>query len=151
MNTDNRDFSYGRCFSIIYRHGKIMNDKFIKKFGLSGLQHHYLMEICKNPGISQEDLVKHHRIDRGAMSKAIKRMADMGYLRREQNPEDKRAYRLFPTEKSEEIKRECQIGVRKMEKRLVEGLTEEEAAVFQRLLIKVTDNMERMMKEGKDL
>ena len=88
MDRKMEDFSYGRCFSIIYRHGKVMNDKFTKKFKMSGLQHYYLMEICKNPGISQETLARHHRIDRGAMSKAIKRMADMGYLRREQNPED---------------------------------------------------------------
>ncbi len=151
MDRKMEDFSYGRCFSIIYRHGKVMSDKFIRKFKMSGLQHYYLMEICKNPGISQETLARHHGIDRGAMSKAIKRMANMGYLRREQNPEDKRAYRLFPTEKSEEIWNECHMQIREMERKMAEGMTEEEVALFKKLLVKVTDNMEKMMKEGKDI
>ena len=85
------------------------------------------------------------------MSKAIKRMANMGYLRREQNPEDKRAYRLFPTEKSEEIWNECHMQIREMERKMAEGMTEEEVALFKKLLVKVTDNMEKMMKEGKDI
>ena len=45
-------FSYGRCFSIIYRHGKTINDRMIRKFNLSGGQSRYLALICENPGIS---------------------------------------------------------------------------------------------------
>ena len=49
-----KEFSYGRCFSIIYRHGKTINDRMIRKFHLSGGQSRYLARICDNPGISQE-------------------------------------------------------------------------------------------------
>ena len=51
-----KEFSYGRCFSIIYRHGKTINDRMIRKFHLSGGQSRYLARICDNPGISQEEL-----------------------------------------------------------------------------------------------
>ena len=38
-----------------------------------------------------------------------------------------------------------------MERKMAEGMTEEEVALFKKLLVKVTDNMEKMMKEGKDI
>lgn len=151
MKVQDRDFSYGRCFSIIYRHAKKVNNKVLKEFHLSGFQHHYMMEICRNPGISQEDIVKHHKIDKGAMSKAIKSMVDMGYVRREQNPQDKRAYRLYPTEEAMAISGKCKRQVKEMAKRMEEGLTEEEIQTFKKLLLKVTDNIDKMMKEDKEI
>lgn len=151
MREEDKIFSYARCFSIIYRHGKTVNDKLIKEYKLSGLQHQYLEKINDNPGISQENLAKLHKIDKGAVAKALKRMEELGYIRREQNPSDKRAYCLFPTEKAQQICRECHFHVKEMEEKMTEGMTEEEKETLNRLLIKVTDNMESLMKEGKDI
>ena len=69
-----KEFSYGRCFSIIYRHGKTINDRMIRKFHLSGGQSRYLARICDNPGISQEELAQYYQIDKGAIAKSVRRM-----------------------------------------------------------------------------
>lgn len=82
-----KEFSYGRCFSIIYRHGKTINDRMIRKFHLSGGQSRYLARICDNPGISQEELAQYYQIDKGAIAKSVRRMGELGYVKREQNPE----------------------------------------------------------------
>ena len=84
-----KEFSYGRCFSIIYRHGKTINDRMIRKFHLSGGQSRYLARICDNPGISQEELAQYYQIDKGAIAKSVRRMGELGYVKREQNPEDR--------------------------------------------------------------
>ena len=117
-----KEFSYGRCFSIIYRHGKTINDRMIRKFHLSGGQSRYLARICDNPGISQEELAQYYQIDKGAIAKSVRRMGELGYVKREQNPEDRRAYCLFPTEEIE---------------------------TFQRLLLRITDNMQKYIEEDK--
>ena len=80
-----KEFSYGRCFSIIYRHGKTINDRMIRKFHLSGGQSRYLARICDNPGISQEELAQYYQIDKGAIAKSVRRMGELGYVKREQN------------------------------------------------------------------
>ena len=37
------------------------------------------------------------------MAKAIAKLIAAGYITREQNPKDKRAFNLFPTEKAQEV------------------------------------------------
>ena len=143
MCDTSKEFSYGRCFSIIYRHGKTINDRMIRKFQLSGPQGRYLRRIFENPGISQEDLSKYYQVDKGAIAKSVRRMEELGYIRREQNPEDRRAYCLFPTEKAREFCEFCKEDIRRMEHTFEETLTPEEVEVFRRLLIRITDNMNR--------
>lgn len=142
-------FSYGRCFSIIYRHGKTINDRMIRKFNLSGGQSRYLALICENPGISQESLVQYYQIDKGAIAKSIRRMEELGYIRREQNPEDRRAYCLFPTERAREVMDFCREDMKRMEQAFEESLTPEEIETFQRLLLRITDNMQKYIEEDK--
>ena len=144
-------FSYGRCFSIIYRHGKTINDRMIRKFHLSGGQSRYLALICENPGISQESLVQYYQIDKGAIAKSIRRMEELGYIRREQNPEDRRAYCIFPTEKAHEVMDFCREDMKRMEAAFEESLTPEEIETFQRLLLRITDNMQNYIEEDKSL
>lgn len=151
MCDTSKEFSYGRCFSIIYRHGKTINDRMIRKFQLSGPQGGYLRWICENPGISQEDLAKFYQVDKGAIAKSVRRMEDLDYIRREQNPEDRRAYCLFPTKKAQELVVFCREDIRRMERAFEESLTPEEVETFKRLLIRITDNMKKYMEEEKSL
>lgn len=138
------------CFSIIYRHGKVMHDKAMREFNLSGQQMGYMRIIHDSPGISQENLVRKVKIDKGAVAKAIKDMVDKGYLIKEQNPYDKRAYCLYLTGKAGRICVEGERHYRKFEQRLTEGLTKEESETFKVLLAKITRNMEKIM-EGEDI
>ncbi|NLD19437.1 MAG: MarR family transcriptional regulator [Clostridiales bacterium] len=139
---------YG-SFSIIYRQGRVLHDRAMKEFGLSGQQMGYLRYIYENPGVSQEELAKKQFIDKGAVAKSIKDMIEKGYVTREQNPDDKRAYCLFPTEKAEKIGRAGEECTEKIEEMLMEGLTEEEIKTFKTLLKKITDNMAKMLEGGK--
>lgn len=136
-------------FSIIYRHGRIMHDRSMKQFGLTGQQMGYLRYINENPGVSQEDLVKLLQIDKGAVSKSIKDMVEKGYVYREKNPRDKRTYCLFPTEKACLIARRGKVCSARFEEKITEGLTDEEKETFEVLLGKVTDNIVKMLGGGE--
>ena len=82
----------GRSFSIIYRHGKMMRAKAMKEFHLSSSQMNYLRLIHMRPGISQEEIAREEKIDKGAVAKAIKDAGVSKYpivqLEEWQNPED---------------------------------------------------------------
>lgn len=146
-----KPFSYGRCFSIIYRHGKTINDRMIRKFHLSGAQSRYLNQIYENPGISQEALVQYYQIDKGAIAKSVRRMEELGYVKREPNPEDRRAYCLFPTEEARRVVEFCKEDIKRMEAAFEASLSPEEIEVFQRLLLRITDNMKKYIEEDKSL
>lgn len=136
-------------FSIIYRHGKMMHDRAVSQFGLTGQQMGYMKMIHDNPGISQEEIVRITRIDKGAVAKSIRDMVDKGYVVRDQNPEDKRAYCLSLTDKAEVICREGDRHCREFEKMLSEGLSEEETELFGMLLEKIITNMEKIIAGGE--
>ncbi len=137
-------------FSVIYRQGKVIHDRGLKKFDLTGHQMRYLRHIDEKPGISQEELAKHLKIDKGAVAKAIKDMADKGYVKKEKNPNDGRAYNLFVTDKAARI---CVMGRRylfEFEKSMTRGMTDEELKTFETLLEKVTGNISKML-EGETI
>lgn len=137
-------------FSLIYRHGRIMHNRVMKQFGLTGQQMGYLKYISHYPGISQEDLAKQLRIDKGAVAKSVRDMVEKGYVSREQNVQDKRAYCLYPAEKAKQVVRNgVKLGLA-FEQKLTEGMTKEEVETFRRLLAKVTGNIEKMLEEEKE-
>lgn len=137
-------------FSLIYRHGRIMHNRAMKQFNLTGQQMGYLKYISRYPGISQEELVKQLRIDKGAVAKSVRDMVEKGYVSREQNAQDKRAYCLYPTEKAKWVVRCGAKHVLAFERKLTEGMSKDEIETFRRLLAKVTRNIEKMLEEEKE-
>ena len=67
-------------FSVIYRHGRVMHDKAMEQFGLTGQQMGYLKNINAAPGLSQEELAKQMHIDKGAVAKSLKVLVKKGYV-----------------------------------------------------------------------
>ncbi len=134
-------------FSIIYRHGRVMHDKAMKQFGITGQQMGYIRLIGENPGISQEELARRMQIDKGAVAKAVGNLAEKGFVERRKNPDDRRAYCLFPTEKARSIGSKMEQCVGRLEDALSEGLTPQEREIFEDLLGRVTENMMSMMKK----
>ena len=151
MNENNGPFSMQVGFSVIHRHGRLMNDKAVRQFRLTGQQMGYLKYINDNPGASQEDVARAMRIDKGAVAKAVKDMADKGFVRREQNNLDRRAYCLFPTEKAQKVAECGEAYTVQFEKQLTEGMTAEEVKQFKILFGKITANMVTILERGSDI
>ena len=134
--------------SFIYRHGRVIYDRALKDLEISGHQVGYLISIYKEPGISQEELARKMRIDKGAVAKAMKELRKKDLINRKQSRDDKRIYGLFLTERAVDI---CVRGAefeKRMEAALTKGLTADEADELGRLLGKVADNMENIT-EGR--
>lgn len=136
-------------FSIIYRHGRVMHDKVMRQFGLTGQLMGYLKYINENPGISQEELSRYAQIDKGAVAKAIKDMVSKEFVDRRQNPGDKRAYCLFPTEKAGRVYRLGEETYMKFERNITKGMSDEEIKTLTVLLGKMTQNIAEMLEGGK--
>lgn len=138
-------------FSVIYRNGRIMHDRAVRQFNLTGQQMGYLRYINQHPGIPQEELSRQMKFDKGSVAKALRDMADKGYIVREQNMQDRRAYCLFPTEKAAEIAKCGEKQAAEFERNLTKGMTGEEVETFKVLLDKITKNMAEMLERGEDI
>ena len=75
---------------------------------LSNIQYNIVYVILNNPGISQDGVSTFLHLDKSSVAKLIVKLIDMGYVKRETNPEDHREYQLFLTEKGEKEIRELE-------------------------------------------
>lgn len=151
MNDIDKNFevadSLRRSFSILYRHGRMMENHRIKRHRISGPQGGYLRIIHHNPGITQDTIAKMQNIDKSSVARAIKKLETENYVERRRNPEDSRSWCIYLTPQGEKLCHERQERGRHYEQKLFAGMTTEEINTLRRLLEKVTANMEDMSSE----
>lgn len=83
--------------SMIHRYGSIFIGRALSDLDIGSGQHAYLLAIHDRPGASQEELSRIFGVDKANTARAVKRLEEKAYLRRESDPADARAYRLFLT------------------------------------------------------
>ncbi len=98
--------------------------------------------------IFQKDFEKEFDIRRSTASKILSLMESNDLIVRESVPYDARLKRIVLTEKAIEIQAVVERAFGKMEEKIKEGISEEELAVFFRVLDKVNKNMERNDSEN---
>lgn len=112
-----------------------------KDINLSKGQYVYLVRICENPGIIQEQLVEMLKIDRATASRAIKNMEQNGIITKRTDKENKKNKLLYATEKGQEL---YSFIIRENEHSnsvALEDLTETEVTILVGLLKKVKNNI----------
>ena len=78
--------------------------------------------------------------EKSVVAKAIAKLIAAGYITREQNPKDKRAFNLVPTEKAQEVYPMLVGQGDQCMERLTAGLTPEEKEELGVLLEKMVEN-----------
>lgn len=128
-------------FSIIHRQSAIMLDRQLKALDISVGQFMYILYICQHEGASQEQMASVMRIDKGAIARTTRQLLDGGYITREVAQEDRRQYRIYPTDKSRKIQQEMVEISAEWEKQLTSALTDIEADILRSLLEKVVTTL----------
>ena len=93
--------------------------------------------------IFQKDFEKEFDIRRSTASKILSLMEINDLILRESVPYDARLKRIILTPKALEVQSVVENAFGRMEEKIKEGITDEELAVFFRVLDKVNKNMER--------
>ncbi|RLQ90140.1 MarR family transcriptional regulator [Planomicrobium sp. Y74] len=114
-----------------------------KELDLTKGQYLYLVRICENPGIIQEQLLELIKVDRSTATRAIQKLELNGFLEKKNDPDNKKIKRLFPTDKGQDaypfIKRENDYSNHVA----LEGFTEKEAELAASLLQRIRKNVEK--------
>lgn len=144
--------SIGKWVSILYRYRQNYLGKRLDPYNIGSGQHFFLMILSQNNGISQEELSDLLKIDKATTAKAVKKLEDEGYLTREVDSTDKRAYQVFLTDKALKVIPIIHETVRDWEKIITEGFSESNKILIEELLGKMAQNACQMKhKEGKTI
>lgn len=95
--------SVGGYISILYRQAQAYISSQMKQYNIGSGQYSFLLVLYRNDGISQEELSDQLMIDKGTTARAIDKLEKAGYVVRETNPKDRRAYNIFITAKAREF------------------------------------------------
>lgn len=130
----------GKYLSIINRKGNVFITKEISKFGIGSGQVMFLMELYKKDGISQEELSEVLNIDKATTCRAIKKLEESEFLTRVKDKNDKRAYKLYLTQKSKDMEESIRDVLRICEDHISKNLSEEEVKTLAMILKKICIN-----------
>lgn len=97
--------------------------------------------IKEGDGVTQKEIRGMLPISKSTISKSVKSLCDKGYLKKEKDEEDRRATRVYLTEKGKEM--EDIIGEidRKAEEQMLKGFDESEAEEFKTHIKKIHENL----------
>jgi DNA-binding MarR family transcriptional regulator len=87
----------------IFRATQVYLDKVLKKYDLSSGSYPYLLILRDNEGISQNKISEELGKDKAMSARTITKLVKLGYLQRQEDEADARAYKLYLTEKAKNI------------------------------------------------
>ena len=104
---------------------------------LGACHHSYIIAICRNPGITAEELSRRLCVNKSNVARNLSYLEDKGYVRREQSQEDKRAFLCYPTEKMLRVLPRVREIIAEWNSLLTSELDEEELSAFASTLDKI--------------
>ncbi|MFL0197596.1 MarR family winged helix-turn-helix transcriptional regulator [Clostridium sp. WILCCON 0269] len=126
----------------IYRCTQAYIDKELKRYNLTTGTYPYLLVLNKKEGINQSEISRELNVDKAMSARTIKKLIALGYVRKEENKEDIRAYRLYITDKAKSIIPEIIQTIHNWIDILIEGNNEKE-------IKKSIEFLEKVLQNGK--
>ncbi|MDP3562932.1 MAG: MarR family transcriptional regulator [Methanoregula sp.] len=140
------DLPFGAIISITGRCRFIFFNDRLRPLGLSAGQVPVLMLLYEEQNIMQETLVRHYQIDKGAIARAVKKLEEAGFIRRITDPDNRRAVRLFLTEKGEQVAPVIRAINREWEEQVCTGLSPAERESLTTFMRTVAENSHRSIQ-----
>ena len=125
-----------RC-SVLFKNGKLEHEE------LNAYQHVYIRNVCREPGISQDNLAKSIYVNKSTVTRQLALLEQNGFISRIPSEKDKRVMQVFPTRKALDILPEVKRVSAEWEAYITTGLTDEERVFFLSIL-------ERMMEKAAE-
>ncbi|MDG0812624.1 MarR family winged helix-turn-helix transcriptional regulator [Cohnella rhizosphaerae] len=133
-----RPYTVGRLMSLINRISQRELAEKLKPHDIgSGGQHSYLRAILATPGMNQDKLTNVVKFDKATTTRCIRQLEEAGYVTRTVDEQDRRSYRLFPTERAISFEPTLQAILDDYNRLLTARLTADEIETLQALLQKM--------------
>lgn len=130
-----------RTISVLYRYGQRYLGARLRPLGLEVGQLPALLRICRNPGITQEQISLETGMDKGTTARSVQRLAELGLVRRETDRADRRINHIYPTERACAIEESVIAVLEELHDILYEGMTEAEIAQAADLMNRMKENL----------
>ena len=132
-------------FEVIVRYWRSFTEKKLKEFDLTFGEQIIIIFLSKNENVNEESTSKRYMIDKGMVAKTLTRLEDKGFIKREQNPNNKRENIISLTEKSAYIMKYINAIFDDWNKILYGEMSKEDIDCVKRLTGKMAENVAKYL------
>ena len=138
--------SIGHRVSHIYKFNQMLMNEALKEYEISSGLYAFLLYIHENSGVSQKELTKLSLTDKATTAKALKKLEQLGYIKRITNKEDKRYNQLYVTEKAVQAIPGIQQVLAKVDKVITANLSPEQCSATLQALEVIQANLQKAVR-----
>jgi DNA-binding MarR family transcriptional regulator len=138
-----------RLLGSLHRSAKNYFHREFSNTELSGGAHVFLMLLLHEDGLTQHELSARLNFDKAHTTRAIQRLIESGFISRQRDANDQRAYRIFLTEKAKQIEPEIRRILLKWSDVISTGFSEAELQLLVNLLGRLNENAQEILGPGK--
>ncbi len=144
-------FYANRYASILYRYSQRFLSHALRQaqLPLESSQLVVFLRCAHRPGITQEEIAVVTGLDKATVARIAAALAERGLMRREADPDDRRAYRLSLTEAGEALVGRVEEVTDRLHEVLYRGLSRAEQDEACRLLVAMCDNLRGAVSAGR--
>ena len=102
---------------------------------------HYILFETMHRDLFQKDVEKEYNIRRSTATETLQLLEKKGYIYRERVESDARLKRIVPTDKAVKVRCHLLDTIKRMEEQIKEGISENDMAVFLRVLKQISENL----------
>lgn len=135
--------------NLVSRSAECYREERLAVYGISGCQSKYVLSICSDPGISQEELARSLFVNKSNVARQITLLEKDGFVTRRENSDDRRSFSLYPTQKMLDILPEVRRVHAEWRELITQDFTDEEKERLQYLSEKMVKNARAYMENGK--
>ena len=117
-------------------------DQRAEKIGLTRAKWSLVAEVANNPGATQRSIAAKLQVTDVTAGRLIDRLCVEGYLERHEDPEDRRAYRVYSTAKAEPLIAELHVLADEHAEDAFAGLEPEDLDRLETILDAISRNVE---------
>ena len=139
--SENCFLEIGRCVSIFDRLMKMYYDHGLSEYEIGWGQQFYVEYIYEHPGATPQEMTDRFRVDRATLTKTIRKLTEVEYIRVKGDENDRRVKHLYLTDKALPAAKRIKEIHAEFYETFRSGLTSDELETAERLLLKMADNI----------
>ena len=139
--------NFGFLVNDVARLMRTVYDRRVKSVGLTRSQWWVLNHLFRTPGVSQSELAAILEIERPTLGRLLDRLERKGWVRREDDANDRRAWRVYLTPGAQPAMRKLRKHAASLRRDALAGLSGAERDRFVDTLKAIKANLQRMSRE----
>jgi MarR family transcriptional regulator, transcriptional regulator for hemolysin len=142
--------NFGYLVNDVARLMRTVYDRRVRSLGLTRSQWWVLNHLFRNPGTKQTELAAILEIERPTLGRLLDRLERKGWVRRDPDAHDRRAWRVHLTPAAEPAMRKLRKQAFELRRDALKGVSAAERERFVDTLLAVKANLSRMQRNGEE-